>query len=114
MVVPEATNFVPPQPSANGLDAGKSTWARPSGASPNGANRSGFSSPEPASPEAQQTVTPRAAAAWKASSNCFMAWSVQFFSGLPQLIETTEGLLTLSWSARVTASRNPCDVFGAK
>jgi hypothetical protein len=56
MVVPDTVSLVPPQPSANGLDAGKSTCGLPS-VTP---------SAEPLSPAAQQTVTPRLAAAWKA------------------------------------------------
>src|SRR5580692_13183071 len=49
----EACSVVPPQPSANELDAGKSTWLLPS-LTP---------SEEPLSPEAMQTVTPMAPAA---------------------------------------------------
>src|SRR5262249_4248759 len=71
-------------------------------------------SSEPLSPDAQQTVTPRAAADWKAESKLVMAWAVQNTSGLPQLIEMTDGLFVASWTARVTASRNPFAVFGAK
>src|SRR3954464_4102791 len=76
MDLPEAVSFVPPQPSAFGLDAGKSTCALPSATPP----------PEPLSPLAQQTVTPIAAAAWKAWSNCVMACAVQSASAAPQLI----------------------------
>src|ERR1035438_4579707 len=71
-------------------------------------------SPEPLSPAATQIVTPMLAAAWNAWSNCVMAWAVQFDSAEPQLIEITEGLLTLSWTAIVMASRKPLLVFGAK
>jgi hypothetical protein len=59
------------------------------------------------SPEAQNTVTPTAAASWNAWSMAVMAWSVHADSAAPQLIEMTEGLCTLSWTALVTASRNP-------
>src|SRR3954454_14907539 len=104
MVAPEAVSLVPPQPSANGLDAEKSTCGWPS-ATP---------AAEPLSPAAQQTVTPRLAAAWKALSNCVIACAVQFDSADPQLIEMTDGLLTLSWTAVVIASRKPWLVFGAK
>src|SRR5262245_15187492 len=112
--MPEAdpTSFVPPQHSAEGLEPGKSAWARPSGTSPNWASWSGFSSPEPASPAAQQTDTPSAAADWNAWSNAVIACWVQFFSGLPQLIEITDGLLVVSWIAIVMASRNPLVVLG--
>src|ERR1700720_4482045 len=49
----EACNVVPPHPSANELEAGKSTWFLPS-----------FTpSDEPLSPDATQTVTPMAPAA---------------------------------------------------
>src|SRR5271166_396684 len=59
----EDCRVVPPQPSTNELDAGKSTWLLPSL----------IPSEEPLSPEATQTVTPMAAAAWKASSKLVMA-----------------------------------------
>src|SRR5438874_543268 len=104
MAAPAPTSFVPPQPSANGLEAGKSACCFPSAAP----------SPEPPSPDAQQTVTPRAAAVWNAWSKFAIAWPVQFFSGLPQLIEMTDGLWAASWVAIVIASRNPLIVFGAK
>lgn len=45
---PEPSRWVPPQPNAFGLEAGKSTWLNPS-CSP---------SLDPLSPEAHQTVTP--------------------------------------------------------
>src|SRR5215470_17793447 len=104
ILLPLAAIFVPPHPSANGLDAGKSTCAFPSPTP----------SPEPLSPDAQQTVTPRAAAVCKAWSNEFIACAVQLLSGPPQLIEMTEGLLVVSWIAFVTASRKPLSVLGAK
>src|SRR5262245_27700210 len=50
IVDPDPTSFVPPQPSAKGLDAGKSACCFPSPAP----------SCEPLSPDAQQTVTPSA------------------------------------------------------
>src|SRR5690242_5250091 len=95
---------VPPQASACGLEAGKSACARPSSAP----------SPEPPSPEAQQTVTPSSAASWSAPSNASTAWRVQLDSGEPQLIETTDGRRDLSCSAASSASRNPRSVLGAK
>src|SRR5262249_61111679 len=58
MVVPETTSLVPPHPSANGLEAGKSTCALPSV----------LPSPHPLSPAAQRTVTPHAAPAGAACS----------------------------------------------
>src|SRR3954468_8158741 len=88
-VLSEATSLVPPQLSANGLDAGESTCARPS-ATP---------SLEPLSPAAQQTETPKAAAVCRAWSNDRIACAVQLFSGPPQLIEMTDGLLVVSWTA---------------
>src|SRR5712671_4986156 len=100
IVVPAAVSLVPPHPKANGLDAGKSTCAIPSPTP----------SPEPLSPDAQQTVTPSAAAVCRAWSNDVIACSVQLLSGPPQLIEMTDGLLVVSWTAKVTAS-SPCLQF---
>src|SRR5580692_2324836 len=77
----EACSEVPPQPKANELDAGKSTWFLPS-LTP---------SEEPLSPEATQTVTPTAAAASKASLKLVMACAVHSDSADPQLIEMTDG-----------------------
>src|SRR4051812_27054592 len=104
IALPAALIRVPPQPSANGLEAGKSTCGLPSPTP----------SVEPLSPAAQHTVTPIAAAAWNAWSNCVIACAVQFDSAEPQLIEITDGLLTLSCTAVVIASRKPWLVFGAK
>jgi hypothetical protein len=59
----EAWSVVPPQPSANVLDAGKSTWLLPSLTA----------SVDPLSPEATHTLTPMAAADWKASSKLVSA-----------------------------------------
>jgi hypothetical protein len=97
MLPAAATSRVPPQPNALGLEAGKSTCALPSPTP----------SPEPLSPAATHTVTPIAAAACKAWSNCVIACVDQLGSAEPQLIEITEGLLTLSCTAVVTASRKP-------
>ena len=104
MLLPEATNFVPPQASTLGLEAGKSTWFSPS-VTP---------SVEPSSPAATQTVTPMAAAAWNASSMEVMACCVQEDSGPPQLMETIDGLLVLSCTAVVIAFRKPASVLSAK
>src|SRR6516165_6277642 len=82
---PLAVSLVPPQASAKGLDAANSTCAFPSPTP----------SPEPLSPDAQQTVTPRAAAVCKAWSNEFIACAVQLLSGPPQLMEMTEALLVV-------------------
>src|SRR5208282_6372960 len=101
MVLPDATSCVPPQASTLGLDAGKSTWFRPS-VTP---------SVDPSSPAATQIVTPMAAADWNASSMDVMACCVQLDSGPPQLMESTEGLLVLSWIAVVIALRKPASVF---
>ncbi len=87
-----------------GLEAGKSTCTLPSDTP----------SDEPLSPAATQIVTPIAAAAWNAWSYCVIACVVQFVSAEPQLIEITEGLLTLSWTAVVMASRKPAVVLGVK
>jgi hypothetical protein len=104
IVLPVASSLVPPQPRANGLDAGKSTCTLAS-----------FTpSAEPLSPLAQHTVTPIAAAAWNAWSNCVIACAVQPDSGAPQLIEITDDLFTLSCTAVVIASRKPWLVLGAK
>ena len=80
--VPETRSAVPPQPSAKGLEAGKSTaaWSGLLG-----------SSREPLSPEAAQRVTPMEAASWRIWSICFVGGSVEF-SAEPQLDEITLGL----------------------
>src|SRR5271170_1867478 len=104
MVLPEATRRVPPHASTCGLDAGKSTWFRPSVAP----------SVDPSSPAATQTVTPMAAADWNASSIDVMACWVHEDSGPPQLMETTEGLFVLSCTAVVIAFRKPASVLSAK
>ena len=43
-----------------------------------------------------------------------IAWPVQADSGPPQLIEITDGRLTVSWTALLIASRKPRSVLGAK
>src|SRR5579871_2761486 len=107
---PEAVRRVPPQPSENALDAGKSTWACPSL----------MSSLEPSSPEATQTVTPRAAAVCRTSFTALTVCCVHSKpwtgspSANPQLIEITVGLFTLSWMAAVRTSTHPRSVKGAK
>src|SRR5579859_19389 len=101
---PDASRLVPPQARTWGLEAGKSTWSAPS-VTP---------SLEPLSPLATVTVTPITAAAWNAEPYELRDWAVHDDSGPPQLIEITEGLLTVSWAAVVMASRKPASVFGAK
>jgi hypothetical protein len=69
---------------------------------------------EPLSPAATVTVTPSAAASVKACSIWFMAWAVHVLSGPPQLMDTIDGRLVVSWMAVVTASTNPWSVLGLK
>ena len=92
-----ASSRVPPQASANGLEAGKSTCSLPSSWDWS------RMSEEPSSPAATQTVTPKVAASWNRESMARMAWSVHATSGPPQLIDTTEGLHRRSWIALAIA-----------
>src|SRR5882724_4659464 len=55
--LPDFVNMVPPTPSENGLQAGKSTWASPSS----------IWSPEPSSPEETHVVMPSNRAAFSRS-----------------------------------------------
>ena len=57
---------------------------------------------------------PRCEPAWKAWSYCVIACAVQFDSAEPQLIDSTDGLFTVSIAAWLIASRNPASVLGAK
>src|SRR5258708_38599680 len=82
----DAMSRVPPQATAFGLEEGKSACALPSL----------MPSEAPSSPAAAKTVTPSAPAAWNAASNCFIDAAVQPSSAPPQLIETTDGLRTVS------------------
>jgi len=59
-------------------------------------------------------VTPIAVAAVQAFSICVKAEEVQLFSGPPQLMEITDGLLVASLAAVVMASTKPCSVLGPK
>ena len=95
---------MPPQPSANGLDAGKVDVRL--------AVADAVGRAVVARGAADRDA--HAAAAWNAWSNCVIACAVQFDSAAPQLIEITDGLLTLSCTAVVIASRKPWFVFGAK
>ena len=99
-----AVSRVPPQPSACALEAGKSTWLAPSPTP----------SPEPLSPAAAQTVTPRATAVCSASSSAPRACADQRASGAPQLIDSTEGWCVLSCRAWLMASAKPASELGAK
>src|SRR5580698_2428177 len=104
IVLPLIFSVVPPQASAYGLDAGKSTWSSPS-VTP---------SVEPSSPAATQTLTPTAAAACSALLNDCSDCAVQLDSGPPQLIDRIDGLFTVSFTAWLMASRKPASVLGAK
>src|ERR1700761_2836311 len=104
MVLPLATSRVPPQARTCGLDAGKSTLLLPS-LTP---------SLDPSSPEATVMVMPSAPAEAQALSRAVSADCVQADSGAPQLMEMTEGLLVVSWTAVVMASMNPWSVLGVK
>ncbi len=86
MVLPEKSRVVPPQASANGDDAGKSTWFAPSL----------IPSLEPSSPDAAVIVTPSAAASWNAAFIASRVCPENTVSGLPQLIEITEGRFVVS------------------
>src|SRR5262249_58889240 len=97
MVVPDPSNFVPPQARAKGLEDGKSVCGflslkRLPCASVNGRSE------EPLSPEAQQIVTPSVAASWRIRLKALRYCCVEKggSSGPPQLIEITEGLRMLS------------------
>ncbi len=94
---------VPPQANACGLDAGKSTCTAPSVAP----------SLLPLSPDATQTLTPRAAASMNAWSSAVRAWAVHASSLCPQLMLTAVGV-GVACTAVATASRKPRSVFGAK
>ena len=74
-------SLVPPQASAFGLEAGKSTWTWPS-VPP---------SPLPLSPAATHTLMPSAAASAIAASIAARPCAVQASSDWPQLIEMTIG-----------------------
>ena len=80
---------MPPHASACGAEAGKSTCCWPSVTL----------SVEPLSPAATVTVTPSAAASVRICSICVLACAVHESSDWPQLIETTDGLWVVSWTA---------------
>jgi len=81
-----SSRVVPPQPVTKGLEAGKSTWFRPSVAP----------SLDPSSPEAAKIVTPSAAPSAKAWFSASRPASAQSASEAPQLMETTLGLFCTS------------------
>ena len=95
---------VPPQPSAFGLEAGKSTFT---------ALALFGSSLLPLSPAATVTVTPSTAPSAIAEFIADRLCADQEFSGPPQLIETTigVGVACIAWEI---ASTNPWSVLGAK
>src|SRR5580693_2956792 len=95
--VPERANFVPPQPTRTGLDAGKSTVGFPLV----------LPSVEPLSPEAARTVTPSVDASWQAELRALRDCAVQESSGPPQLMEMMDGFSFASWTAVVMASMKP-------
>src|SRR5579871_5555991 len=101
IVVPLTEMAVPPQPAAQGLEAGKSTCASPS-VTPSVARLS---------PAATNTETPTVEASW---SVVFMLWidcCVQLDSALPQLIDSTLGVLLVSCTAALIASMKPASVL---
>ena len=97
-------SWVPPQPSAFGLEAGKSTFT---------ALGLFGSSLLPLSPAATVTVTPSTAPSAIAESIDDRLWADHEFSGPPQLIEITAGV-GVACTAWEIASTNPASVFGAK
>ncbi len=104
MAAPEPSSRTPPQPTTKGLEAGKSTCALPS-LTPSVARLS---------PEAANTLTPRLAASCKAEVMAVIACWVHWLSAEPQLIDTVEGALAVSWAAWEMASTKPWSVLGAK
>ncbi len=95
---------VPPQASAYGLEAGKST------ATP--LVELGLSL-DPLSPAAAVTVVPSAAASEITEFIPVIDCAAHEFSGPPQLMETTTGV-GVAWIASEIASMNPWSVLGAK
>src|SRR5271167_2624474 len=91
---PDCSNMVPPMPSANGLELGKSTWALPSSSW----------SPDPSSPEETQIVIPSKRAAFKRSLIASIAPLDQPLSSSanPQLTDSTAGLSAITLLSRFT------------
>src|SRR5262245_53564648 len=90
----DMTSFVPPQPTTDGLDAGKSTCNSPS-LSPSVA---------PLSPAAAYTVMFAAAASANSASYASICDAVQPASACPQLIEMIDGRRLASCTADAIAS----------
>src|ERR1700681_4370925 len=105
LIVPPLVSIsVPPHPIAQGLDAGKSTFA--------------LLLPRPSfprsSPEATKTDVCNVAASCSALLITFIAGRPQFVSAVPQLMEITFGWYTASVEACEMASAKPRVLFGAK
>jgi len=101
---PDVVISVPPQPIAQGLDAGYCTWSAPSLA-PLVARLS---------PAATNTEIRSVAASWNAASIAWRVAADQAVSFTPQLIEITVTSWVVSWMAVVTASTKPVKLAGAK
>ena len=99
-----AMSLVPPQPSACGLDAGKSTCGFPSLTA----------SPLPLSPEATHTVMPIAAASAIAASIAERPWAVHESSDWPQLIEIAMGAGVAEAAAEIASTKPWSPLLGAK
>src|SRR5689334_2038742 len=107
LIVPvdgSAMSLVPPQASACGLDAGKSTCDRPSLTA----------SPLPLSPEATHTVMPIAAASAIAASMAERPWAVHESSDWPQLMEIAMGAGVAEAAAEIASTKPWSPLFGAK
>ena len=99
-----ASSLVPPQASACGLDAGKSTCTWPSLTA----------SPLPLSPEATHTVMPSTAASAIAASMAERPWAVQESSDWPQLIEMAMGAGLACAASEIASTKPWSPLFGAK
>ena len=99
-----ASSLVPPQPSACGPDAGKSTCAWPSLTA----------LPLPLSPEATHTVMPSTAASDIAASIAVRPCAVQESSDWPQLIEMATGAGLACEASEIASTKPWSPLFGAK
>ena len=99
-----AMSLVPPQDSACGLEAGKSTWTWPS-VTP---------SPLPLSPAATHTVMPSTAASAIAASIAVRPCAVQASSDWPQLIEMTTGAGLACTASEIASTKPWSPLLGAK
>src|SRR5712692_2536157 len=95
--------LVPPQESECGLEDGNCTRGRPF-----------LSRPRPLSPEDTQIVMPRMAASSKFTSIAWKNPDGKVSSYVPQLQETTVGLLRVSFKSSTKARYLPEAVLGAK